>query len=151
MLNVSGHEGRGLAIGSWCCMRRVPRVLTTVLATAVAATLALAACGDSGGPAGRGRSLTIALSAEPVKWLHPLNDNSSAGIQIAQAMFAPLVETDPDTGKLRNVVAESLTPDATSQTWTIKIKSGFTFQNGQPLTAKDYVDSWNLAAYGPNA
>ena len=67
------------------------------------------------------------------------------------AMFAPLVTTDPNSGKLENVMADSVTPDKTSQTWTIKLKPGNTFQNGQPLTAKDYVDSWNMTAEGSNA
>ena len=48
-------------------------------------------------------------------------------------------------------MADSVTPDKTSQTWTIKLKPGNTFQNGQPLTAKDYVDSWNMTAQGSNA
>ena len=128
------------------------RRMASVLGAALAVALVLGACGDGEEKSGeKGKSLTIALSSEPIKWLNPSNGNSSADIQVAGAMFAPLVETDPGNGKLRNVVAESITPDATSQTWTIKIKSGFTFQNGQALTAKDYVDTWNLTAYGPNA
>jgi peptide/nickel transport system substrate-binding protein/oligopeptide transport system substrate-binding protein len=101
-------------------------------------------------PAANGNSLTIGVTSDPIRWLNPANENSSAGIQVARAMFAPLVETDADTGKMSNVVAASVTPDATSRIWTIKLKSGFTFQNGQALTAKDYVDTWNLTAYGPN-
>jgi len=114
--------------------------------------LALGACGNgkSATPA-KSKSLTIVITAEPNKTLNPENGNSSADIQVAEALYAPLVETDPASGKLRNVVADSITPDATGRTWTIKIKDGFSFQNGQALTARDYVDTWNLTAYGPNA
>ncbi|MDQ1644255.1 MAG: oligopeptide transport system substrate-binding protein [Cryptosporangiaceae bacterium] len=121
---------------------------------AVALALILLPVGCSQGGAGESKTknaLTIAITAEPIKWLNPANDNSSPGIEVARAMFAPLVDTDPDTGKLRNIIAESVTPDATSRTWTIKLKSGQKFQNGQTITAKDYVDTWNLTAYGPNA
>jgi peptide/nickel transport system substrate-binding protein/oligopeptide transport system substrate-binding protein len=38
-----------------------------------------------------------------------------------------------------------------NQTWTITIKDGWTFHNGEPVTAQNYVDAWNATAYGPNA
>jgi len=117
--------------------------------------LVLSACGDGngdgGGSSAGAKSLVIAISADPLDYINPLNENGSPGIQVAQAMFAPLVTTDPGTGKTVNVMADSVTPDKTSQTWTIKLKAGNSFQNGQPLTAKDYVDSWNMTAEGSNA
>jgi peptide/nickel transport system substrate-binding protein/oligopeptide transport system substrate-binding protein len=121
------------------------------MAMALALLLVPVGCADTGEGGPTKDSLTIALAAEPIKWINPENDNSSPGIEVARAMFAPLVDTDPETGKLRNIIAESVTPDATSSTWTIKLKKGFTFQNGQPLTAKDYVETWNLTALGSNA
>jgi peptide/nickel transport system substrate-binding protein/oligopeptide transport system substrate-binding protein len=117
-------------------------------------TLVLASCGDgksSGSSSSGSKSEVIAIAADPLEYINPLNENGSPGIQVAMAMFAPLVTTDPNTGKLQNVIADSVTPDKTSQTWTIKLKPGNTFQNGQPLTAKDYVDSWNMTAEGSNA
>jgi oligopeptide transport system substrate-binding protein len=131
------------------------RRLTGVVGVALGLALVLASCGDgkssgSGGGSGS-KSEVIAIAADPLEYINPLNENGSPGIQIAMAMFAPLVTTDPETGKLQNVMADSVTPDKTSQTWTIKLKAGNTFQNGQPLTAKDYVDSWNMTAMGSNA
>ena len=35
---------------------------------------------------------------------------------------------------------------ATGTTWTIKIKSGWTFHDGTPVTAQTFVDAWNFAA-----
>ncbi|TDD59728.1 ABC transporter substrate-binding protein [Kribbella antibiotica] len=131
------------------------RRLTGVVGVALGLSLVLASCGGkSGGDSGSGdgaKSVTIAIAAEPLEYINPLNENGSPGIQVAMAMFAPLVTTDPNSGKLLNVMADSVTPDKTSQTWTIKLHPGNTFQNGQPLTAKDYVDSWNLTAQGSQA
>jgi peptide/nickel transport system substrate-binding protein/oligopeptide transport system substrate-binding protein len=130
------------------------RRLTGVLGVTLGLALVLSSCGDgksSSGGAGGAKSEIIAIAADPLEYINPLNENGSPGIQVAQAMFAPLVTTDPNTGKTVNVMAESVTPDKTSQTWTIKLKSGNAFQNGQPLTAKDYVDSWNMTAEGSNA
>ena len=130
--------------------------MTGVLGVTLGLALVLSACGgnsgNGGGASGGGaKSEVIAVTADPLEYINPLNENSSPGIQVAQAMFAPLVATDPNTGKTVNVLADSVTPDKTSQTWTIKLKPGNTFQNGQPLTAKDYVDSWNMTAEGSNA
>jgi oligopeptide transport system substrate-binding protein len=131
------------------------RRLTGVVGVALGLSLVLASCGDgksSDSGAGDGaKSATIAIAADPLEYINPLNENGSPGIQVAMAMFAPLVTTDPNTGKTVNVLADSVTPDKASQTWTIKLKAGNTFQNGQPLTAKDYVDSWNMTAQGSNA
>jgi oligopeptide transport system substrate-binding protein len=131
------------------------RRLAGVVGVALGLSLVLASCGGkSGGDSGSGggaKSAVIAIAAEPLEYINPLNENGSPGIQVAMAMFAPLVTTDPNSGKLLNVMADSVTPDKTSQTWTIKLHPGNTFQNGQPLTAKDYVDSWNLTAQGSNA
>jgi oligopeptide transport system substrate-binding protein len=131
------------------------RRLSGVVGVALGLALVLASCGDgkssSGGSGGSGaKSETIAVVADPIEYINPLNDNGTAGIGVSMAIFAPLVTTDPDSGKLQNVMAESVTPDKTSRLWTIKLKSGQTFQNGQPITAKDYVDSWNLTAEGSN-
>ncbi|HEY0692534.1 MAG TPA: ABC transporter substrate-binding protein [Kribbella sp.] len=130
--------------------------MTGVLGVTLGLALVLSACGgnsgNGGGASGGGaKSEVIAIGADPLEYINPLNENGSPGIQVAQAMFAPLVATDPNTGKTVNVLADSVTPDKTSQTWTIKLKPGNTFQNGQPLTAKDYVDSWNMTAEGSNA
>ena len=138
--------------GSWFDVRRVTGVLGVTLGLA----LVLSSCGDgkssgNGSGAGGDKSEVIAIAADPLEYINPLNENGSPGIQVAQAIFAPLVTTDPNTGKTVNVMADSVTPDKTSQTWTIKLKSGNTFQNGQALTAKDYVDSWNLTAEGSTA
>ena len=130
------------------------RRATGVLGVALGLALVLSSCGDgksSGGAGGGAKSEVIAIAADPLDYINPLNENGSPGIQVAQAMFAPLVATDPNTGKTVNVMADSVTPDKTSQTWTIKLKPGNTFQNGQPLTAKDYIDSWNLTAQGSTA
>lgn len=120
----------------------------------VGLALLLSSCGDGKSSSGSGsgdKSEIIAIAADPLEYINPLNENGSPGIQVAMAVFAPLVTTDPNTGKLLNVMADSITPDKTSQTWTIKLKPGNTFQNGQALTAKDYVDSWNMTAQGSNA
>lgn len=43
-------------------------------------------------------------------------------------------------------MGESITSD--DQTvWTIKLKPGWTFHNGEPVTAQSFEDAWNAGAY----
>ncbi|WP_326688183.1 ABC transporter substrate-binding protein [Streptomyces sp. NBC_01795] len=65
------------------------------------------------------------------------------------ALFAPLA-TVSDSGKLSYVQARSVT-SRDSRHWTVRLRHGWTFHNGEPVTARSYADSWNRAAYGPNA
>ncbi|MBO1329772.1 ABC transporter substrate-binding protein [Streptomyces sp. VRA16 Mangrove soil] len=129
-------------------MARTRRIATAATGTAVA--VVLAGCSGSGGDDGAGkdgvRSLTIATAAE-IPLLNPSNDNGTTGIQIESALWAPLTRVDAKTGKLVNVVAESVTSQD-AKTWTIKIKPGWTFTNGEKLTAKSFVDTWNYTALG---
>nr|WTB28493.1 ABC transporter substrate-binding protein [Streptomyces sp. NBC_00830] len=132
-------------------MRNAGRTVTAVGMAAV-----LAACsGGAADPGGKGngggakKALTIATGTE-VPLINPSNDNGSTGLQIASALWAPLTEIDPEDGQLRNVVADSIT-SKDAKTWTIKIKSGWTFTNGEKLTAKSFVDTWNYTAYAPHA
>lgn len=65
------------------------------------------------------------------------------------ALFAPLMRLGAD-GTLTMVQAESM-DSSDNRHWVIKIKDGWTFHNGEPVTAQNYVDAWNATAYGPNA
>lgn len=51
-------------------------------------------------------------------------------------LFEPLVSVNRQ-GKVANILAESLEPDSTARTWTIRLKKGVTFHNGKKLTAED--------------
>ncbi|MCL2781429.1 MAG: ABC transporter substrate-binding protein [Actinomycetia bacterium] len=68
---------------------------------------------------------------------------------IDYAIWTPLTLVD-SSGQVQNAVADSIT-SSDQQTWTIKIKDGWTFQNGEPVTAQSFADSWNSTSYAPNA
>ncbi|HET6500567.1 MAG TPA: ABC transporter substrate-binding protein [Amycolatopsis sp.] len=68
---------------------------------------------------------------------------------MANAIWTPLTSVD-ENGKIVDQVAESV-QSTDQQHWTIKLKSGWTFQNGEPVTAQSFADSWSATAYGPNA
>ncbi|WP_055500178.1 peptide ABC transporter substrate-binding protein [Streptomyces albus] len=119
--------------------------------SALAAAVALAATACGGGSGGGGGSAAgkpagyVSIDVtEPQKPLIPGNTNETQGAYVINSLFTGLVEYDA-AGKLRNANAESITTDD-SKTWTVKLKKGWKFHNGEDVTAQSYVDAWNWFA-----
>jgi len=114
--------------------------------------LVLSACGGSSKtatPAADGGGIILAAGTEPQNPLLPANTNEVGGGLIMDLLFEGLVSYDA-AGKSINQVAESIeTTD--SQTYTIKVKPGWTFTNGEAINAKSFVDAWNFGALIDNA
>jgi oligopeptide transport system substrate-binding protein len=120
------------------------------------AALALTGCGGGGGSnagasqvAGDPTKIITAYSNEPQHPLMPANTNEVYGGRVVELLFEGLKSYDP-SGKSVNALAESIeSPDG--QNYTIKVKSGTKFTNGEAVTAKSFVDAWNFAALSTNA
>lgn len=124
-----------------------------LVAVAAALSLLLAGCGggggDEGGTGGGDATVRLALGQD-VDTLLPMDSNVGDNISVLDVVYDGLVRYKPDTTEPYNYVAEDIsTSDNTA--WTIKIKDGFTFQNGEPVDAESFARAWNYAAYGPNA
>jgi peptide/nickel transport system substrate-binding protein/oligopeptide transport system substrate-binding protein len=130
------------------------RRLAAWITPPVVVVLAVTACG-SGSPStsdisiGGGAAVTIGI-AEP-EHLIPSDTVENNGFQVLSALYTPLVRFD-DSGKpvLDQSAAASITSND-NKVWTVKLKDGFTFHNGQKVTADSYIRAWNYGAYGPNA
>ncbi len=127
------------------------RVSGVFLALALGAT----ACGgDSGsdneGSASSGNSSAVIKvnGSEPQNGLLVANTNETGGGRILQQLFTGLVSYD-EKGKAVNEVAESIDSDD-AKTFTVKLKDGWTFTNGDAITAQTFVDSWNFGALSTN-
>ncbi|MGH3585292.1 MAG: peptide ABC transporter substrate-binding protein [Pseudonocardia sp.] len=130
-----------------------PRTLTTWLAIPISVALLTTACGGGGGagPGGSGAAdSTIRVNfTEPENPLVPGNTNETGGSKVLEALFTGLVEYDAKTAEPRNAMAESI--DTTdSKVYTIRLHEGWTFHDGTPVTAQNYVNAWNYTAYSPN-
>lgn len=88
---------------------------------------------------------------EPQHPLVPGNTTESEGAKVIGAVWTPLVTFDEDTRAVTyDGAAESVTsPDNVH--WTIKLKGGWTFHDGTPVTAQSYVRAWNYTALSTNA
>jgi len=141
-------RGRGAA------RRAVAHSLAPVLLIA-----GLAGCSAGGGTDlaagtrladGEWRGGEFVVSAAEPEHLVPANATTTRDGQILSALFTGLMEYDLKTAEARNAMAESIHSDD-QRHWTIRIKGGWTFHNGEPVTARSFVDAWNFAAYAPNA
>lgn len=141
------------------------RILTSILALMMVFALLLTGCGQSGGsgqpadaaepaadggaeeapaeeaaaPAAVKDELNVAITANPPSLdAHVVNSNITAGIgtHIYEPLFALNGNYEPTP-----VLAESYSVDDTGLVYTIKLRQGVKFHNGQEMTADDVVAS----------
>ncbi|HEX7538212.1 MAG TPA: ABC transporter substrate-binding protein [Dermatophilaceae bacterium] len=126
----------------------------TGVAGAACLALVLSACGGSSNkaastPAANSAAIITAYGSEPQNPLLPANTNETGGGRIMKLLYEGLISYD-GAGKPINQVAASIdTTDA--QTYTIKLKPGWKFTNGEAVNAKSFVDAWNFGALITNA
>jgi oligopeptide transport system substrate-binding protein len=131
---------------------KIKRFGVVAVALAAAGALTLAGCSTNSEPAapeGDSTAIITVNNTEPQNPLIPTNTNEVGGGLVLQNIFAGLVYYEAD-GSVQNDVAESIeTEDA--QTYTIKIREGLTFTNGDPVNAESFVKAWNYGAALDNA
>ncbi len=135
------------------------RVLTSVGLAGV--LLVSAACGggdddSGGGGAGgaqedefseqgepqEGGSITVGLEAETNGWLPGTGSFSNPGINVAFAIYDPLIKRAED-GSLQPYLAESMEPNEDLSTWTLTLREGIQFHDGTPLDANALKTIWD--------
>ncbi|MGW3646243.1 peptide ABC transporter substrate-binding protein [Streptomyces sp. NPDC000878] len=127
----------------------MPRSPMFTATASLSLTLALALAGCSGGTqSGSGSAKAGGFSVAVGEPDHLTPGRSTVGWDELRVLFAPLVTVDQQ-GKVSYVQAESVT-STDARHWTIKLRSGWKFHNGEAVTAQSYADAWNTTAYGPN-
>ena len=133
-------------------MRRTPR-LARVAASgtlALAAALAGAGCGSGYGSGDGPDGVVRASWGDPQHPLEPANTNEVQGGKVLDMIFRGLKRYNPETGRAEDAMAESITTED-QRNFTVRIRDGWTFQDGTPVTAHSYVDAWNYGAHVDNA
>lgn len=145
--------------------RSIPKKARYTAVLAVGALVAVAcgggddgepgAAGTDGAEAGTTGGEFSVYICEPES-LIPSNTNEVCGAEVLNALFVPLVQYDPETTEplWGDDSADAHAAEITSEdqtVWTITLKDGFTWQNGDPVVAQDYVNAWNFGSFAPNA
>lgn len=127
------------------------------IAAVVAPVLLLAGCGSgaqdsaAGTTDGADRNAIISVNGtEPQVPLVPMNTGEVGGDRILSAILSGLVAYD-ESGKPVNEVAESIKPNADSTSFTVRLKDGWKFTDGTPVTSESFTKAWSYAANVTNA
>lgn len=115
---------------------------------AAAVALVATACGGGGGGGGGSGGASGVLSSswgDPQNPLEPSNTNEVQGGKVLDMIFRGLKRYDARTGAAQNMLAQKI-DTSDSQNFTITVKDGWTFSNGEPVTAQSFVDAWNYGA-----
>jgi len=134
----------------WCFNVRTSNGARGRAAAILILVLAAAGLGCGGGsPESSGTGLIVSEGIAEPKHLVPSNTSESEGAAVLDALFTPLVDYDRENRPVELAAASISSTD--SRVWTIALKPGWTFHNGEPVTADSYINAWNAGAFGPNA
>jgi oligopeptide transport system substrate-binding protein len=125
-------------------MLRVTALGLLSLATAVS----LSGCGGKRDTAAT-QGLVVSIGIGEPKSLVPSGANDTNSADVLNALFTKLVDYDAQMRPVE-LAAESITT-VDNKVWIIRLRPGWTFHNGEPVTAESYIDAWNAGAWGPNA
>jgi len=89
---------------------------------------------DAGDPVDGG-SITIGLEAETNSWLPGEGTFNQPGINVAYAIYDPLMQRTADGG-VEPYLAESMEPNADLTEWTLTLRPDVQFHDGTPLNAQ---------------
>ncbi len=79
--------------------------------------------------------------------LFPADANESEGTAVLMGnLFTGLIQFDAQTAEQYMANAETMETSDGGLTWTVVLKDGWTFHNGEPVTAQSYVDAWSYGA-----
>jgi ABC-type oligopeptide transport system substrate-binding subunit len=119
-------------------------------ACAIAVVLTVAACGGGSDSGGSGADGIVSSSwGDPQNPLEPANTNEVQGGKVLAMIFRGLKQYDPKTGEAKDMLAESIeTKDSVN--FTVTVRPGWKFSNGEAVTARSFVDAWNYGAHLKN-
>jgi oligopeptide transport system substrate-binding protein len=89
----------------------------------------------------QGGTLNVYIN-EPVA-IDVVDLEESEGVQVGQALFDSLADYDPLTSEIKPAAADSWQPNDDATVWTFHLNKNDKFSDGTPVTAKDFIYSWN--------
>lgn len=118
------------------------------LAVAVVGGLALAACGSStSGGTGLAADQTLKFPIlDDFGTLDPSTADAETDQEIAQNIFNGLTKFDVNLNVVPDIAAKMPDLSSDGMTYTFTLRKDVTFSNGDKVTAKDVLYSWNRAA-----
>jgi len=107
---------------------------------ALAGAMALSGCGGSKSASKNGKILTIEEGPD-VETIDPALNQAADGANYITMLSDNLLRLDKD-GKIAPSLAEKYEVSDDGLTWTFHLRDGLKWSDGSPLTANDFVYSW---------
>lgn len=82
--------------------------------------------------------ISIAIQSTKTLMIRPLEPNERDILSVYQLIYEPLIRIN-DNYLPESCLCETWEPTGNGKTWTFHLRSGITFSDGTPLTAKDVV------------
>src|SRR5579864_9547721 len=131
-------------------MTPIPTRFLKALGVGAFASIVLAACGGGGGGGG-----TALASDQTLKFpilgdfgtLDPGEISIETDSEIAQNMYDGLLKFDSNLNIVPDIATAMPTVSSDGMTYTFKLRQDVTFWNGDKVTSKDVLYSWNRAAF----
>jgi ABC-type oligopeptide transport system substrate-binding subunit len=124
--------------------------LLKALCVGGAASLVLGACGGSGTPTNTGGLAADQTLKFPIlddyATLDPAVADAETDQEIGQNLFNGLVKFDNSLNVVPDIAASMPTVSSDGLTYTFTLRKDVTFWNGDKVTSKDVLYSWNRAA-----
>lgn len=95
-----------------------------------------------------GGELVVGLDYETVGWTPGVSAIATAGLNVANAIYDPLM-IKADDGSIHPYLAESLEPNEDNSVWTLKLRPEVVFHDGTPLNAEAIKIVWDEYLTGP--
>ncbi len=94
-------------------------------------------------PGPTGGKIVVALRSEP-KTLNPVLAQDAASRDVIRCLTADLIDINRQSQKTEPALAKSWTASPDGRQYTLQLRRGLRFSDGQPLDADDVVFSFNL-------
>ena len=134
-------------------MTPLPVRFLKALAVGAVAGVALAACGSSsssGGGLAADQTLKFPILGDFGSF-DPSQSNAESDTEISQNLFNGLLRFDNNLNIVPDIAKSVPTPSADGLTYVFQLRNDVTFSNGDKVTAKDVLYSWNRAAWQQGA
>ena len=119
------------------------------LAAAVGAVSLVSACGSGTQPSSEQLAPDQTLSfpmVDDIGDIDPALEQAAVDVNIFRNVFSGLYKFDDKLNEVPDIADGMPAISADNLTYTFKLKHNVTFSNGDPVTADDFIYSWNRAA-----